>query len=177
MIIAMTGHRPERILDEQQVRLSIAQVFEHLKPEIVIQGMARGVDVWSSAEAWKQGIPYHAVKPWEGHRAVPDEHFDWIIRNASQVSSVNPSENYPGVWVYQKRNEFMIDLAETVLAVWDKNKTGGTWNAINYAKKQGKEIIVISPDGTQIEYDYFAVTSPIQEISEDQPIDILDILS
>ena len=162
MIIAMTGHRPERILNEQSVRQSISAVFEKLKPETVIQGMARGVDVWSSAEAWKQGIPYHAVKPWAGHQAVPDEHFAWIIRNASKVSSVVDNTGYPGVWVYQKRNEFMIDLAEVVLAVWDKDKKGGTWNAVKYAKSKNKEVIVISPDGKSIEYDYFGI-NPINE--------------
>lgn len=157
MIIAMTGHRPERIIDEEKVRSSISQVFQKLQPEMIIQGMARGVDVWSSAEAWKLGIGYHAVKPWEGHMAVPQEHFEWIIRNATEVSSVSLSEKYPGVWVYQKRNEFMIDLAEIVLAVWDQDKKGGTWNAINYAKKKGKEIIVISPDGKNITYNYFSI--------------------
>ena len=43
------------------------------------------------------------------------------------------------------RNRYMCDNSSIVITVWNGNK-GGTANAVNYAKKIGKEIIVINPD-------------------------------
>jgi len=45
----------------------------------------------------------------------------------------------------QIRNRYMCDNSEAIIAVWNGSK-GGTANCVNYAKKQGKEIIVINPD-------------------------------
>lgn len=44
----------------------------------------------------------------------------------------------------QKRNEYMVDLADRVIAVWDGSK-GGTATCVKYAEKVGKEIIRIEP--------------------------------
>jgi len=43
------------------------------------------------------------------------------------------------------RNKFMVNNSDKIIAVWNGSK-GGTANAVNYAKKIGKEIIVINPD-------------------------------
>ena len=45
----------------------------------------------------------------------------------------------------QLRNQYMVDNSEIVIAMWNGSK-GGTANCVNYAKKLGKEIIVINPD-------------------------------
>ena len=45
----------------------------------------------------------------------------------------------------QLRNKYMCDNSDIVIAVWNGSK-GGTANCVSYAKKQGKEIIVINPD-------------------------------
>ena len=44
----------------------------------------------------------------------------------------------------QKRNMYMVDKADIVIAVWDGSK-GGTGNCVNYAKKINKTIIRIDP--------------------------------
>ena len=44
----------------------------------------------------------------------------------------------------QKRNEYMVDNSDIVIAVWDGTK-GGTYNCVQYAKKKNKEIIQINP--------------------------------
>ena len=43
------------------------------------------------------------------------------------------------------RNRYMVDNSAIVIAVWNGSK-GGTKNCVNYAKKLGKEIIIINPD-------------------------------
>lgn len=45
----------------------------------------------------------------------------------------------------QKRNEYMVDNCDLLIAVWDGSK-GGTANCVNYAKKLNKRIIIINPN-------------------------------
>lgn len=44
----------------------------------------------------------------------------------------------------QKRNMYMVDNSDIVIAVWNGDK-GGTGNCVQYAKKLGKKIIYINP--------------------------------
>ena len=44
----------------------------------------------------------------------------------------------------QKRNEYMVNESDKVIAVCDGSKSG-TYNCIKYAENQNKEIIVINP--------------------------------
>lgn len=44
----------------------------------------------------------------------------------------------------QKRNEYMVDISDFVIAVWD-GTSGGTCNCVKYAEKLKKQIIKINP--------------------------------
>ena len=44
----------------------------------------------------------------------------------------------------QKRNEYMVDLADIVIAVWD-GSASGTGNCVRYTERCGKKIIRIMP--------------------------------
>ena len=41
-----------------------------------------------------------------------------------------------------KRNEVMVDIADTVLVIWD-GVSRGTLHTVNYARKKNKNIIII----------------------------------
>ena len=41
------------------------------------------------------------------------------------------------IYLYQKRNEHMVDAANELIYYWDGIETGGTWNTIKYARKVG----------------------------------------
>ena len=44
----------------------------------------------------------------------------------------------------EKRNRYMVNACDVVIAVWD-GRPSGTGKTVQYAKEQGKEIIVIDP--------------------------------
>ena len=46
---------------------------------------------------------------------------------------------------FQKRNKYMIDNSDVVVALWDEKTSKEAYNAVNYARSQGKEIIRMSP--------------------------------
>lgn len=46
----------------------------------------------------------------------------------------------------QKRNEYMVDNSDFVIAVWNGDKKGGTYNCVRYAEKVDKNILIIDPN-------------------------------
>lgn len=150
MRVAITGHRPERINDMAVVTDGLAEAYTELGVTCVIQGMAAGVDLESARVAHLMGIPFWSVKPWAGHapRTSDKDKYQKAWFHAAERFVVNPSEKYIGPWLYQRRNEWMVNHSDNaVLAVWDGTEDGGTWNCINYAKGiHGMRIWLVHPD-------------------------------
>lgn len=58
-----------------------------------------------------------------------------------KVNGYIEGEYYP--LKMQKRNEYMVDNCDILIAVWNGDKKGGTWNCIKYAQQLKKKIIFI----------------------------------
>lgn len=152
MNVSITGHRPERIQNPLLVQKGLQKAYEDLRAFRVIQGMAAGVDLWSAREAFLSGVPYICAVPWKGHgpRKIDKFSYDMALKHAEEVHYVNEAEDYPGPWVYQRRNEWMVDRADTVIAVWDGVEKGGTWNCVAYARKKSIPIYRIDPNSGEV---------------------------
>ena len=83
--------------------------------ELIISGGAKGIDTLAEKYA--------------------DKH------NLSKLV-LRPKYNLYGKGAPLKRNEEMIDIADSILVIWDKKSTG-TKYTIDYAKKKSKPINVI----------------------------------
>lgn len=145
LIIAGTGHRPEDAEDEGIVRIKASTKLRYTDKTIgaCITGMAAGFDLWYADEADKLGIDLIAAVPWKGHRPRQndEELYAHILSVAKEVVYVSDSDDYPGPHIYQKRNEYMVDRADLIMAYWNPNKEfGGTYNCYKYAKKVEKPI-------------------------------------
>lgn len=142
MIVAVTGHRPQDCEAETIVRQKFRTALRYSGADVVISGMAAGVDLWAGDEADGLGIPIWCAKPWAGHtaRKEDEELYRKLIARAEKVVNVTPFDDYPGPWVYHKRNEWMVDNATHVLAYWNGKESGGTYACRQYAKKVEKPI-------------------------------------
>lgn len=60
-----------------------------------------------------------------------------------EITGYKEGEYYPAKM--EKRNEYMVDHSDIVIAVWDGSKSG-TGNCIKYAQKLNKRIIRIDPN-------------------------------
>lgn len=137
VIVAGTGHRVDKIEHRiNEVMAAIPIVLDELKPTRIISGMALGFDQLLAGWARALRIPWTAAIPFPGqHLRWPAHHQDAyhkLLEDASDIVVVSPS--YEGPWVMQKRNEWMVDNCNILLACWD-GSDGGTANCLKYAKK------------------------------------------
>jgi uncharacterized phage-like protein YoqJ len=65
-----------------------------------------------------------------------------IVAEADEVVTVSETPYYNGCM--QKRNRYLVDTCDELLAVYDGMK-GGTMQTVNYAKTKAKRITVIDP--------------------------------
>ena len=150
--VCFTGHRPEKL------NISERKVKELLKTAIIdaindgyitfISGMARGIDIWSAEivlELKKKfpeihlicAIPYDGFeKRWD---TADQERYNYILERADYIKYV--CDHY-SIQCFQIRNVYMVNHSNRVISAYNGAK-GGTKNTIDYATRQGKEIINI----------------------------------
>lgn len=54
-------------------------------------------------------------------------------------------KRYPPKIAPLKRNEVIVDKGNVVYACYDGRKRGGTYSTVNYARRQGKQVVVLQP--------------------------------
>ncbi len=156
MIVAFTGHRPDKLGGYKipnptynYVCQQIEKTLIDLKPDKVISGMALGVDQWAAYISYKLKIPFLAAVPFEKQdSAWPEKSrnaYKKLLDVASEIVIVSPG-GYARMKM-QTRNEWMVNHCDKLIAVWN-GSDGGTGNCVNYAKSINKEIIYINPDLT-----------------------------
>jgi uncharacterized phage-like protein YoqJ len=141
MIIAATGHRPDKlggygretVIRCKQLALEHFQLLPVL-PSRVISGMALGWDTGVAFAALALRIPLTAAVPFAGQeQRWPEESqrtYRTLLEAADQVVTVSPG-GYTAAKM-QRRNIWMINNADHVLALWN-GSDGGTANAIEFA--------------------------------------------
>lgn len=156
--LAGTGHRPQKLggfsdATAGRLRDLALALLAREKPDRVISGMALGWDTALALAALDRGIPLVAAIPFEGQeRKWPPEAqatFRDILSRAAEVCIVSPGCYAP--WKMQVRNEWMVDRATRVAALWD-GTGGGTGNCVQYATKRQVEVINLWSTWTRYAY-------------------------
>lgn len=148
MIVAVTGHRPDKLGGWYQpnpvynfVVQGLHAAFTELKPSYVITGMALGVDQWAAEVCLNMGIPYVAAIPFEGQDSIWPPHarakYAYLMKSANAAYVISPGPFEPKKM--QLRNEWMVRECQTLVAVWD-GSNGGTSNCVGFAQSIGRPI-------------------------------------
>lgn len=152
MKVAITGHRPDKLGNWNQVADAILKGLYSLSADHVYIGMAPGADLLAARACTFSWIPYTAVIPWAGHRgSIPEEWlsaYDSAIDHAKEVVILDDSMEYNNrPWLYHNRNKYMVDHADVVVAIWDGSDKGGTASTVKYAMspKVDKAVYGIHP--------------------------------
>lgn len=164
-IVAFTGHRPDKIGGEYNMDFKeygprtmaiyneIEQVVVHRIPcQYIITGMALGVDMIAATVAMRLDIPFTAAVPFKGQESKwpkkSRDTYDRILAAAHRVVIV--SEGGYSNEKMQIRNEWMVDqlnrFDDYLIAVWNGDKFGGTYNCLKYARERLENIIYLNPN-------------------------------
>jgi uncharacterized phage-like protein YoqJ len=151
-IVAFTGARPNKLGGYKIpnptfnfVCKETEKLLLKIKPNKCYSGMALGYDTWCSKICLKLDIPFVAAVPFKGQEVVWNEEskkeYNELLDLAEEVVFVS-SPGY-SAWKMMKRNKFMVDNSDIVIACFDGNN-GGTKNCFEYAKLKGKKIFLIN---------------------------------
>ena len=167
---AFTGHRPHKFpwkdneadprcialketLAEQIATLAGAGVTEYFT------GGADGVDCWAAEivltmREKNPALKLRCVLPHEGQADrwsdSAQERYHSILERADSVDYVS-RQYYDGCMI--DRNHRLVESAGLLLAVFNGVRRSGTGATVNYARKMGKEIIVIDPITRQVTHE------------------------
>lgn len=144
--VCFTGHRPEKLTrSEQSIKADLEiQICRAIDDglNVFITGMARGVDIWAAQIVLKLRDNGATIKlicacPYDGFESTwsPNwqRQYNDILKSADYVKYV--CDGYSRS-CFQRRNEWMVDHASRVIAVFNGEKSG-TKNTIDYAIKLG----------------------------------------
>lgn len=156
--ICFTGHRPKGLPWGYNENAQSCLKFKQYMKELLIQkinegytyfivGMALGIDI-IVAEILLELKKYYDINV---ECAIPCLHQEVKWTNSQQGhyrdilgrcnKIVYVSKEYT-ITCMQKRNEYMIDNSDLLIAVWN-GTASGTLNTINYAKRKDKTTIII----------------------------------
>lgn len=159
---AFTGHRPksfpwknneaahECVLLKEALAAQIKVLADRGVTEF-LSGMALGADVWMALSVLdlreeNPATKLHCILPCKEQAdkwaASSRELYYSILDQADSIIYVSRA--------YHKncmldRNRFMVDHASILLAVYNGTQRSGTGATVRYARKQGREIIMIDP--------------------------------
>lgn len=158
-----TGHRPQNlpfgfretdkrcIALKKKLREQMIQLIENQDVTHFISGMAMGVDLFAAEiilelKARYPGITLESALPCETQavwwtEAFRDRYFDIL----SKCDKETVLQGHYTRDCMHKRNRYMVDQADYLIAVWDGRPSGTGWTA-QYAQRQGKPVIVINPN-------------------------------
>jgi len=148
MILGFTGHRrldhPEMVLAQEIRRWLIT-----LKPDKTISGMALGFDQLAARVCVSMGIPFIAAVP---AKEQPDRwpieaqrRYHKILERAAKVVPVDrtkwasPEDSF--IDKLFKRNHWIVDHCDKMLAYYREPLSGGTGAAVRYALSKAKLVI------------------------------------
>lgn len=152
MIVGFTGHRPQRL--EQYgsgvlngIKEEITGWLKALRPKSSIVGMAVGVDQLAAGICVALNIPFDAAIPCANQDGRWTEkqkrYYQMLLSRAHKQIMV--TEGPPASWKFLKRNKWIVDNCDILIAVWDGEGDGGTSHCVGYAIETGRKLIIIDP--------------------------------
>lgn len=159
MTVAITGHRPQSVDGDftctsetwQWIRQNLSETLVKIKPKRIYTGMALGVDTVAAEVALSLEIPYVAAVPFPGQESKwsteAQEHYRRLLTWSEQTVEVDKGPYHP--MLMEKRNKYMVDNADIVVAVWNGFK-GGTRNCVEYALRENVPVFRLDPKTRKI---------------------------
>jgi uncharacterized phage-like protein YoqJ len=157
MVIGITGHRPDKLggYDDAKnryfvIKEALFNLFVEYKPDLVVVGMALGVDQWAAEAAIMLEKPVMALIPCAGQERIwPTSSqvryrtlLKEILSKGGKVIQLSNEPYRPDLML--KRNGEIVKLSDLIIAVWN-GSAGGTANCVTQAKHMKKHVVILHP--------------------------------
>ena len=157
-----TGHRPQSLpfgFNENDARCAALkkalreQIIHLIEKENVthfISGMAIGIDMYAAEivldlKKSYSGITLESAIPCENQAEKwTEEQRDRYFDIAAKCDKETLIQHHYTADCMHKRNRYMVDQADFIIAVWD-GRPSGTGKTVQYAQRQGKPVTIINP--------------------------------
>lgn len=158
MICCVTGHRPDGFPFKRGFcgdiefdiyindLYNITEKFIYEGYDHFITGMADGADLDFAQSILYHKDSYEYIKleaalpyPVTKTKKITEyiEQRNYVLEKCNITTVVSP---YYFKGCMQKRNRYMVDKSDLVLAIWSGKQSGGTWDTIKYARSKNKPI-------------------------------------
>lgn len=143
LIYAATGHRPPKLggyhtAIDTKLRGVAHNFLTANRPDLVIVGMALGWDMAVAEVCCALGIPYVAAIPFDGQESkwpiASRIRYNNLLCMARNQVIVCTGGYSPAAML--ARDEWMVDHAGQVVALWNGAPDGGTYKTIKYAESK-----------------------------------------
>lgn len=168
--LCFTGHRPDKLYGYEYNTEGNLKILRKLKALIIrfiekrgittfISGMALGIDMWSAQivlslkEKYPQIKLVCAIPCIEQYKKWNEEDTNTYHNILSQADLVHYVSDEPYTnWCMIVRDKWMVDNSRFVIAVWNGDRSGGTWRTVEYAVKRQKPIVQLNPKSLEIDF-------------------------
>ncbi len=146
--VAVTGHRPDK-LGGYAALANFRAIRRHMRDFLedapqgelfLLSGGALGIDQFWIEVGLHLQLPVVALLPFKGYDAkwpiASRQYYEKILAQCEEVRYI-ADEYKPDS--YQKRNEFLVDDCDVLVAYWNGEESG-TQNCIDYAISRNKTI-------------------------------------
>jgi uncharacterized phage-like protein YoqJ len=163
--ICITGHRPNKLGGyesnetafwvKEQLRQALERAVKRGAIALISSGTI-GVGLWAAdiiielkenpEKKPSREIKLVIAQPFESPSSrwpvQERRQYEKILQKANKIVLIN--DGPAAAYKIQKRNEWMVDHSDAMIAVWDGSE-GETSTCINYARKQNKPILIFDP--------------------------------
>jgi uncharacterized phage-like protein YoqJ len=146
--VAVTGHRPDK-LGGYNATENFKAIRRHMRDFLedapqgelwLLSGGALGVDQFWIEVGLHLQLPVIAVLPFKGYDSkwpvASRQYYEKLLAQCQEVRYLDTGYKPES---YQKRNEFLVDDCDVLVAYWNGEESG-TQNCIDYAISQNKTI-------------------------------------
>ncbi len=158
-----TGHRPKFfVFGTDETHPDCIKIKEFLRQNIerlivenavthFISGGAEGVDTWAmeAVVALKRKHPHITLECALPYMEMPDkfdpqarDRYYALAKDCDTIIAVSPA--YDGRACMDRRNAYMVDHAEHLIAVWTGKMTG-TGRTVQYARSLNRQVFCLNP--------------------------------
>lgn len=152
--IGFTGHQGLTRETEKVVTTYMRSLISEMAPSVGLCSLAEGADQIFAELLLASGAELTVVVPCRGYeRTFTDSqtlnrYQELLTRAKNRIELNFPSPSEDAYWAAGKR---VVQESDRMIAVWDgliAQGKGGTGDIVAYAKKLGRDVEIIWPDGS-----------------------------